>query len=145
MARKRGRPAFAPTPAMRRQVEQCIAAGMTQDAIARAIGCDPKTMAKHFPDELATGLAKKRAEAIALLWKAAKGKKPNVAAVKKLIELHAITEAAAAAGDPEAPAAVPNTGKLGKKVLARIAATQVGGEGSEWGDDLEPPAGTLVN
>jgi len=133
---------------MRQKVEQCLAAGMSQDAIARAIGCDAKTLVKHFADELTTGLAKKRAEAIALLWKAAKGKKPNVAAVKKLIELHAITEASTEAGDPDQAAAVPNTGRLGKKVMAQIAATQVGGEGSEWGDDLNPdppPPGTPVN
>ncbi len=145
MPRKRGRPEFKPTKAVRRKVEECVAAGMSQDAIARAIGCDPKTLLKHFPDELATGLAKKKAEAIALLWKAAKGRKPNVAAVKKLIEMHAITEAAGAAGDPEKPAAIPNDGKLGKKRLAQIAATQVGGEGSEWGGDLDPPAGSLPN
>jgi AcrR family transcriptional regulator len=144
MPKKRGRKEFKPTAAQRRKVELYRFAGMSEEDIASAIGCSRPTLTKHFPEELAVGAAKKRAEAMDLLWKAARGRKPNVAAIKKLIEIGALADAAGATGDSQKPA-VPNNGKLGKKQLAQIAATQVGGEGSEWGNDLDPPAGSLPN
>jgi hypothetical protein len=107
---KRGRPEFKATRAMRREVEQMVAVGMSEDDVARAIGCATPTLAKHFAEELATGRAKKRAEVIKLLFKTAR--KGNVSAQKKL---EAMTGAGAGA------AAAPQA-KLGKKEEAELAA-----------------------
>lgn len=138
---KRGRPAFKATAALRRRVQELVACGMSQDDVARAIGCTTPTLQKHFAEELQTGAAKKRAEALGLLWKSARS--GNVAAQKKLEELTKVAAAEAAFDslrDP-APAKAP---KLGKKEQAAEEAKGAGGPGSEWGDDLRPP-GTSVN
>ena len=121
-----GRPEFKATPALRKKVEQLVACGMSQEDIARVVGCSKPTLAKHFPDELDTGAAKKRAEVIALLFK--KAAQGNVAAIKKLLEMNA---------PPAAPGA-PAQGKVGKKEAADIAAATAG-QDSAWGDDLTTP------
>lgn len=138
---KRGRPAFKATATLRRRVQELVACGMSQDDVARAIGCTTPTLQKHFPEELQTGAAKKRAEAITLLWTSAR--KGNVAAQKKLEELTKVVAAEAAFdGMPEpAPRKAP---KLGKKEQAAEEAKGAGGAGTEWGDDLRPP-GASVN
>jgi hypothetical protein len=48
MARER----FLATDAMREQVRFWSARGARQEDIAKRIGCDPKTLRKHFRDEL---------------------------------------------------------------------------------------------
>jgi len=148
VAGKRGRKPFKATVARKRQVEELVSCGMSQDDIARALGCTTPTLVKHFGEQLKAGAAKKRAHVIAQLYKAAG--KGNVAAMKKLHELHTVAQALDPLGDQDkaGAAAKVNNGKLGKKQLAQIAATQVGGEGSEWGSDLDPdppPPGSLPN
>src|SRR6185437_12189264 len=52
------RPAFEPTDERRRQAETLAGLGLTQDQIALIIGCDPKTLRKHFDHELKVGDAR---------------------------------------------------------------------------------------
>lgn len=130
---KRGRPPFKPTPTLRRTVEQMVALGESQETIARALACDPDTLRKHFPEELAKGAAIRRREAIDLLFKSAR--KGNVSAIKRVEEL---TRAGAAAESIDQAARPAKELALGKKERAAIAATTAGA-GTEWGDDLRPP------
>lgn len=135
---QRGRPKFRPTDEQRDQVEILVSGGMTHEDIATAIGISKPTLEKHFRDELAHGGPKKRAEVLGMLYAAAR--KGNVTAQKKLHEITGVQAAAAeweaATGPSAAPKSAPS-GKLGKKEQARIAAATAG-EGSEWGDDLNP-------
>jgi hypothetical protein len=50
-----GRPPFQPTPEQRRQVELLVAHGNAEWIIARIVGCDRKTLRRHFRDELRDG------------------------------------------------------------------------------------------
>lgn len=68
-----GRPAFAPTEAQRSQVEALAGFGIPEDDIARTIGIDPKTLRKHFRDELDTGHIKANAKVAQSLFKKATG------------------------------------------------------------------------
>ena len=52
---RRGRPSFAKTPENQDFVAVRAAAGWAQAAIADAIGCDEKTLRKHFSRELSAG------------------------------------------------------------------------------------------
>ena len=132
--KKRGRPLFKPTAAQRRAVEQMVACGESQEIISRAIGCDPDTLRKHFPEELLSGHSRRRREVIELLFTNARG--GNVSAQKKLEEITAAAGASSEFTEPKQPA-------LGKKEVAAVEAT-VAGEGTDWGDDLRPPE-TLPN
>lgn len=135
--RGRGRPAFRTSFELRDKVEKLISAGMKSREIAYALNISEPTLMKHFERELATGAAKKRAEAILLLWDSASD--GNVAAQKKIIEMSSISAAdaamrALAAGEFEggsgsgAPAMPPQKpAKLGKKEQVQQAADNVGG------------------
>ena len=132
MAARRGRPQFKVTPVLRRTVEQMVSVGESQEAIARAIGCERHLLQKHFAEELATGASRKRREVIAMLYKTAAA--GNVSAQKKLEEMTSAASAAEEVREREkggsvdgasTPAAAPQ--KLGKKEEAQRAAEQVGG------------------
>jgi hypothetical protein len=116
----RGRPQFRATPALRRKVEELVSCGMSKDECARAIGCSTPTLEKHFEDELANGVAKKRAEVIGMLYRAAK--KGNVTAQKKLEEMSRIAGAAEAVDARSKPVKGP---RLGKKEEQQAAADAV--------------------
>jgi hypothetical protein len=137
---KRGRKEFRATAALKRKVAECAFAGMSQNEIALVIGCSTPTLMKHFAVEWHTGVAQKRAEVVGWMFREAKA--GNVSAQRKLAEIGAITQATRASeqtgADSREARDKANTGKLGKKKLAQIAATQVGGEDSEWGDLLDP-------
>jgi hypothetical protein len=67
MARK----AFLATAAMREQVRSLAARGARQENLAKRIGCDPKTLRKHFRDELDRGMAEANVEIASALFAAA--------------------------------------------------------------------------
>ena len=50
-----GRRAHKPDPAQRRQVEAMAACGIPEPEISRTVGIDPKTLRKHYRDELRPG------------------------------------------------------------------------------------------
>lgn len=125
-----GRPAFTATDPLRRKVAECAAAGMSQDDIARAIGCSTPTLVKHFEYELTTGAAVKRAEIIELMFKAAR--KGNVTA-QKALDLKSQAAAAVQSlkdreGSGGAGAPPARETKLGKKEEQKRAAGQVEGK-----------------
>lgn len=123
---KRGRPAFKATASLKREVEEMTSCGMSEDDIARAIGCSTPTLRVHFQEELLTGRSKRRREVIKLLFKSARG--GNVTAQKKLEDMTAM---AATIRPPEAPQ--PKVQKLGKKEQA-IADAQNPDPNSTLGD-----------
>jgi hypothetical protein len=68
-----GRPPHDPTPAERRQVEAMAGYGVPEADIARVIGVDPKTLRKHYRDELDLGHVKANAAVAESLFRKATG------------------------------------------------------------------------
>jgi hypothetical protein len=67
-----GRRAHVPDPAFRRQVETLAAYGIPETDIARVVGIDPKTLRKHYRDELDLGSTKANAQVAGFLFNSAK-------------------------------------------------------------------------
>ena len=72
-----GRRAHRPETAGRRQVEAMAAYGVPEIDIARVIGIDPKTLRKHYRDELDTGSIKANSRIAESLYKKAMGDGPQ--------------------------------------------------------------------
>jgi hypothetical protein len=72
-----GRRAHKADPFQRRQVEAMAAYGVREDAIARVVGIDPKTLRKHYRDELDTGQVKATAKVAESLFRKATGEGPQ--------------------------------------------------------------------
>lgn len=135
-----GKP-FVPKRGQRDQVQLRKAAGWNHAEIAAELGIDRKTLYLHFGDEILTGGAKKRGQALDLLWKSAK--EGNVAAQKAVVAMMI--------GQPGEVSEGEHTGRntsrsptLGKKELANQEA-QTAGVGTEWGDDLMPVGSAKPN
>jgi hypothetical protein len=71
--KKKARPPHAPTPEQRQIVQLHATIGTPQDTIARIIGIDPKTLRKHYRDELDLARAKANATIGGALFNKAKG------------------------------------------------------------------------
>jgi hypothetical protein len=83
---------------------------------------------EHLSEELGTGLAKRRAEVISLLFR--QSRKGNVAAIKRLEEMTSVASSLANPKSPKEP-------RLGKKeTLQRAALTD--SEGTGWEELLAP-------
>ncbi len=67
------RPSHQPLPALRRQVEAMAGYGVPETNIARVVGIDPKTLRKHYRDELDTGHVKANAKVAENLYRKATG------------------------------------------------------------------------
>ncbi len=67
-----GRRAHKPDPALRRQVEAMAAYGIPEADISRVVHVDPKTLRKHYRDELDLGESKANAQVAGFLFNAAK-------------------------------------------------------------------------
>ena len=67
-----GRRAHKPDPAQRKQVETLAAYGIPEEDIARVVGIDPKTLRKHYRDELDLGETKANAQVAGFLFNAAR-------------------------------------------------------------------------
>lgn len=72
-----GRRSHTPEPAGRRQVEAMAAYGVPEADIARVLGIDPKTLRKHYRDELDTGSIKANSRIAESLYKKAMGDGPQ--------------------------------------------------------------------
>ncbi len=66
-------PSHQPLPALRRQVEAMAGYGVPEIDIARVVGIDPKTLRKHYRDELDTGHVKANAKVAENLYHKATG------------------------------------------------------------------------
>jgi hypothetical protein len=67
------RTAFVVNDALREKVRHLAGLGTPQDDLARIVGCAPKTLRKHFRDELDRGAAEANATVAGSLFLAAKG------------------------------------------------------------------------
>ena len=67
-----GRLAHQPDPLHRKQVEAMAAYGIPEMDIARVIGIDPKTLRKHYREELDLGTTKANAQVAGFLFNAAR-------------------------------------------------------------------------
>lgn len=63
------RKAHEPTDASRKQVEAMAAYGVPQESIASVLGVDPKTLRKHYRDELTNGSTKANSKVAESLYK----------------------------------------------------------------------------
>jgi hypothetical protein len=68
-----GRRAHRPTAFTRRQVEAMAGYGVPEESIARVVGVDPKTLRKHYCEELDTGQIKATAKVAESLFRKATG------------------------------------------------------------------------
>jgi hypothetical protein len=66
------RRAHVPDLAHRRQVEAMAAYGIPEPDISRVVGIDPKTLRKHYRDELDLGTTKANAQVAGFLFNSAK-------------------------------------------------------------------------
>src|SRR6185369_3465081 len=66
-----GRPSFEPTQSQRQTVEAMAGCGVPEADIAVVIGIAPKTLRKHFRDELDTGHIKASAKVAGNLYRIA--------------------------------------------------------------------------
>ena len=71
------RKAHQPDPVTRRQVEAMAAYGVPEADIARVIGIDPKTLRKHYREELDTGSIKANSRIAESLYRKATGDGPQ--------------------------------------------------------------------
>src|SRR4029450_10502644 len=67
-----GRRSHKPDPAQRRQVEAMAAYGIPEINIAAVLGVDPKTLRKHYRDELDLGETKANAQVAGFLFNSAR-------------------------------------------------------------------------
>jgi hypothetical protein len=67
-----GRRAHKPDAAQRRQVEALAAYGIPEIDISRVVGIDPKTLRKHYRDELDMGETKANAQVAGFLFNSAR-------------------------------------------------------------------------
>lgn len=67
------RPAHRPQPVTRRQVEAMAGYGVPEADIARVVRIDPKTLRKHYREELDTGHVKANAKVAENLFRKATG------------------------------------------------------------------------
>jgi len=72
-----GRRAHSPEPPGRRQVEAMSAYGIPEADIARVLGIDPKTLRKHYREELDTGSIKANSRMAENLYRKAMGDGPQ--------------------------------------------------------------------
>jgi hypothetical protein len=68
-----GRRSHKPDPFHRRQVETMAGYGVPQEGIARVLAVDPKTLRKHYREELDTGHFKATAKVAESLFRKATG------------------------------------------------------------------------
>ncbi|HEY8576839.1 MAG TPA: hypothetical protein VIL88_10930 [Devosia sp.] len=69
----RGRPSFQPTDKDRRVVEMMAGWAIPEERIAKVLSIDPKTLRKHFVEELEVGHAKLEAQLAQNLLRIAQG------------------------------------------------------------------------
>jgi hypothetical protein len=105
-----GRRAHIPDPAMRRQVETMAAYGIPETDISRVVNIDPKTLRKHYRDELDLGETKANAQVAGFLFNSAKN--GNVSAQIFWLKTRARWR--------ETPMELQHSGVIGHKDLSRI-------------------------
>ena len=106
-----GRRAHKPDPALRPQVEAMAAYGIPEIDIARVVGIDPKTLRKHYRDELDMGETKANAQVAGYLFNSAKN--GNVTAQIFWLKTRAKWR--------ETPVELRHSGSIGRKELSELS------------------------
>jgi|KBSMisStaDraftv2_1062788.scaffolds.fasta_scaffold212045_2 hypothetical protein len=106
-----GRRAHRPDPAQRRQVEALAAYGIPEADISGVVGIDPKTLRKHYRDELDLGETKANAQVAGFLFSAAKN--GNVTAQIFWLKTRAKWR--------ETPLELRHSGAIGHKDLSEVS------------------------
>jgi hypothetical protein len=106
-----GRRAHVPDPAQRRQVEAMAAYGIPETDIARVLNIDPKTLRKHYREELDLGETKANAQVAGFLFNAAKN--GNVTAQIFWLKTRARWR--------ETPTELRHSGSIGRKDLCEYS------------------------
>ena len=135
--RPRGRPAYVPTAATRRQVSVAAGGGMRHEDIALALGISRETLSKHFEHELSIGAAMRRLEVLQAMHAAAK--KGSTPAARVYLANEAKT-APPPPLEPGVDVTTPTkTPLVGKKEQAQIDAIGAA-KGTDWDQLLTPRA-----
>jgi hypothetical protein len=124
-----GRRAHKPDPLQRRQVKAMAAYGIPEFDIARVVGVDPKTLRKHYRDELDLGETKANAQVAGYLYNAAKS--GNVTAQIFWLKTRAKWR--------ETPVELRHSGSIGRKNLSELSDDELFGIICSVGIDLTPP------
>ena len=106
-----GRRAHKPDPALRRQVEALAAYGIPEADISGVVGIDPKTLRKHYREELDLGESKANAQVAGFLFSAAKN--GNVTAQIFWLKTRAKWR--------ETPLELRHSGSIGRKDLSELS------------------------
>src|SRR6202048_4197547 len=106
-----GRRAHKPDPALRRQVEAMAAYGIPETDISRVMRVDPKTLRKHYREELDLGESKANAQVAGFLFSAAKN--GNVTAQIFWLKTRAKWR--------ETPLELQHSGSIGRKDLSEVS------------------------
>jgi hypothetical protein len=106
-----GRRAHKPDPALRRQVEALAAYGIPEADISGVVGIDPKTLRKHYREELDLGESKANAQVAGFLFSAAKN--GNVTAQIFWLKTRAKWR--------ETPLELKHSGSIGRKDLSELS------------------------
>lgn len=135
---KAGRPEHVRTEENVNKIMMLIAFGFKNSEVAAAIGVSQPTLRKHYFQALdqrrVAGLMLKAKHFEAVYTKAIVDRDSTMLKeLGKLIEKHDLAEVASKFGEQTGAART----KMGKKQVAQVEA-QTAGEGSDWGDDLQP-------
>ena len=133
MTRGPGRPRYEPTEEHRRVARAMAAYGVPHKEIAASIGISAPSLRLYYRDELATAATEANAKVAEGLYRKALGNTPQSVTA-------AIFWLKARAGWRDRP----EDAAAGKKARA-AAEAQSAGVGTDWGDDLLPPAGAFEN
>jgi hypothetical protein len=106
-----GRRAHRPDPSQRRQVEALAAYGIPEADISGVVGIDPKTLRKHYREELDLGETKANAQVAGFLFNAAKN--GNVTAQIFWLKTRAKWR--------ETPVELKHSGSVGRKDLSEVS------------------------
>jgi hypothetical protein len=106
-----GRRAHRPDPSQRRQVEALAAYGIPEADISGVVGIDPKTLRKHYREELDLGEIKANAQVAGFLFNAAKN--GNVTAQIFWLKTRAKWR--------ETPLELKHSGSIARKDLSEIS------------------------
>ena len=104
------RRAHKPDPAQRRQVEAMAAYGIPESDSARVVGIDPKTLRKHYREELDLGETKANAQVAGFLFNSARS--GNVTAQIFWLKTRARWR--------ETPTELRHSGSVGRRELSEI-------------------------
>jgi lambda repressor-like predicted transcriptional regulator len=131
-----GRPCFAKSKENQELVALLVTAGWSQTRIARHLGCDEKTLRKHFSRELERGAD--MIEAMALQVSLQKMRQGNGQAIGRILDLVDKVNLALPGGSrpTQQKPAEKKPEPLGKKAQA-AADAQTAHQGTSWGETLQ--------